>query len=103
MSRKEVVLLVSHALAVMQFSYAMIEITYLPVRFMSFFHHASRASVLDPPAAYDLFYRTYYGVDIAFFLVRIVFLLTLAVIFWNCGPWVERVLLPKHEEPDQAA
>jgi len=87
----------------MQFSYAMIEITYLPVRFMSLLHHASRASVLDPPAAYDLFYRTYYGVDIAFFLVRIVFLLTLAVFFWNCGSWIERILLPKRDETNPAA
>jgi hypothetical protein len=102
MSRKEAVLLVSRAVSILQVIYVLMEVTYLPVQFMSFFHHVNRASVLDTPLASDAFYRTYYGVDIAFLLVRVAIEVTLAVFFWNCGPWIERVLLPK-EEPGQSA
>jgi hypothetical protein len=102
MSRKEAVLLVSRALAVMQFAYAMIEITYLPIRVMSLAHHARRLSVLGE-SAYDAFWQSYYRTDIAFLLLRVLFLLLVTVVLWNCGPWIERVLLPRREEPDQPA
>lgn len=102
MSRKEAVLLVSRALAIIQFVNAMLEITYLPVRFMSLLHHAREVSVLALPASDD-FWRGYYCIDIAFLLLRVVALLLLTFVLWNCGPWIERVLLPKREEPGQPA
>ena len=102
MSRKEAVLLVSRALAIIQFVTAMLEITYLPIRFMSLFHHVRGVSVLEVSAS-DAFWRDYYRVDITFFLLRRAALLLLAVVLWNCGPWMERVLLPKREEPKQPA
>ncbi len=101
MSRKEAVLLVSRALAILQLIFALMELTYLPVRFMSLHHHTtSRVSVLAP-SGYDDFWNSYYCIDIAFLLTRVIIYLVLAFIFWKCGPWIERVLLPKREIHDQ--
>src|ERR1017187_6909965 len=102
MSRKDTVILISRALAIMHLIFAIIEITYLPVRYMSFFHHANRMSVLDTPT-YDAYYRTYYGVDIALLLVRVAIELTVALLFWKCGPWIERILLPNFDKTDHSA
>jgi hypothetical protein len=77
------------------------ELTYIPIRFISLLHHATRVSVLAP-SGYDDFWSGYYRVDIAFLLVRVVIYLVLAFVFWNCGPWIERVLLPKCEDQEQS-
>jgi hypothetical protein len=36
-----------------------------------------------------------------FMMAWIAGLLVLLVVFWNCGPWVERVLMPKREDRNQ--
>jgi hypothetical protein len=95
MSRKEAVLLVSRALAIFQFVYALLEITYLPERLISLFGHASAAG----SSGTDDYFRSYDSVGVAFLLVRIVIQLVLTVVFWNCGPWIERVLLPESGNP----
>ena len=101
MSRKEAVLLVSRALAVLQLIYALMELTNLPIRLMSLHHHTtSRVSVLAP-SGYDDFWSGYYRVDIAFLVARIMIYLVFAFVFWNCGPWIERLLLPNSDGPEQ--
>ena len=100
MSRKEAVLLVSRVLSILQMIYALMELTYLPVRFASLRHHASRIDTLGP-SAYDDFWSGYYRVDIAFLFARVTICLVVAFLFWNCAPWVERLLLPKSENQDQ--
>jgi hypothetical protein len=91
MSRKEIVLLVSRALAIIQFVSAVLEITYLPERLVSFIHYVGR---FDDLATTDGYWGTYYRVQIGFLFMRIIIQLVLTVIFWNCGPWIERTLLP---------
>jgi hypothetical protein len=95
MSRKEVVLLVSRALAVIQFVSAVLEITYLPERLLSFVHYVGFTGGSAMPGDYA---ATHYRVEIGFLFARIIFELVLTVVFWNCGPWVERTLLPSNPE-----
>jgi hypothetical protein len=98
MSRKEAVLLVSRALAIFQFVYALLEITYLPERLISLFGHASAAGA----SGMDDYFGSYNRVGVVFLLVRIGIQLVLTVVFWNCGPWIERVLLPASGKPDHS-
>ena|SRR5271157_1709523 len=102
MSRKEAILLVSRALAMIQLICAFMELTYIPVRFISLLHHTNRISVLGS-SGYDDFWSGYHRVDIAFLLARIIIYSVFAFLFWNCGPWIERVLLPKCEDQDKTA
>ena len=97
MSRKEVIVLVSRAFAACQLATALLEISYLPERLFSMHHHASLVSVISVSAA-DSYWRTYDQIDILSLIARIFGLLTLTVVFWRCGSWVERVVLS-----DQAA
>jgi hypothetical protein len=97
MSRKEIVVLVSRALAIIQLISALLEVTYLPGRFMTLIHHGSRS---DGGGDY---YRTNYQVDIITFVFRIAGLLIIAIILWNCGPWVERMLTPRLQEGERLA
>jgi hypothetical protein len=102
MSRKEAVILVSRALAMIQLISALIESSYLPDRFVSLYHYTIRinGSAVSQP---DNYLRSYYQLAIAFIFARIAILLFFAFIFWNCGPWIEQKLLPKNTEPDQQA
>jgi hypothetical protein len=101
MSRKEVVLLVSRALAMIQLISAFIEITTLPDRLVSLHHYADRIgrSVASPQ---DFYFQSYDQVGIAFLFARVAVLLLFAFLFWNCGPWVERILLPKTDEGNES-
>jgi hypothetical protein len=102
MSKKEVVLLVSRALAVIQFVTALLEITYLPERLLSLHHHESllaSAGISDV----EMYFRSYDQLLIGLLFARIACLLVLALVFWNCSPWFERLLLPKRETPDNPA
>lgn len=95
MSRKEVVLLVSRAFAGIQLVTALIEATYLPERLFSLHHFANVRSVLTK---LDVdYYATYDRIGVVWLIARIVGLLILAVVFWRCGSWVERVVLPRQE------
>jgi hypothetical protein len=102
MSRKEAVLLVSRGLAMIQLISAFIEITTLPHRLVSLHHYTSRIGASTATQS-DYYFRSYDQVDIAFLFARIAGLLLFAFLFWNCGPWVERILLPERESPDRSA
>jgi hypothetical protein len=100
MSRKEIVLLVSRALAIIQFISAVLEIAYLPEKLFSYLHYAGRLGNVVTANGY---WAAYYRVEIGFFFARIIFLLVLTVVFWNCGPWVERTLLPSRADQNPPA
>jgi hypothetical protein len=101
-SRKEAVLLVSRAVAIIQFVTAVLNITYLPEWFVSLHHHEGVIAALGVSER-DEYLRSYDQVGIAFLFGRIAILLTLTLVFWNCGPWFERVLLPKRENQEDSA
>jgi hypothetical protein len=97
MTRKEAVLLVSRALAVIELVAALDVTTFLPAHFMSFLHYVRASQVPGHTAQVD-YLLGYDEVDLMSLLVRIGGFLILAIILWKCGPWVERVLLPKQKE-----
>lgn len=101
MSRKEAVLLVSRALAMIQLITAFIEVTVLPSCFVSLHHYTSRISASIATQS-DYYFRSYDQIEIAFIFARIAGLLLFAFLFWNCGPWIERVLLSNRATDDQA-
>jgi hypothetical protein len=91
MSRKEIVLLVSRAFAVLLISWAFVEVTYLPERLFALSHHLSQSSVL---MAHD-YWSSYYLIVTAFLVLRMLALFLAAVLFWRCGPRVEALFSPQ--------
>jgi len=102
MTRKEAVLLVSRALAIIQMVTALLEITYLPEKLLSLHHYASRINEQVATAG-DFYFWTYDRFGLAFYSLRIAALLVFAILLWNCQPWIQRLLLPKLETPGQPA
>ncbi len=88
MSRREVVLLVSRALAVLFISSAFSEGTYLPERFFAFSHYARQSSVLAEPN----FSGNYTLMVTAFLVVRILAYSLAGALFWKCGTRIEGLL-----------
>jgi hypothetical protein len=69
---------------------------------MDILHHSGQASVLMTSAS-DAFWLSHYRLETALLVLRIAALLILAIVLWNCAPWLERLLLPKPEAPEQSA
>jgi|HubBroStandDraft_4_1064222.scaffolds.fasta_scaffold1662098_1 hypothetical protein len=85
MSRREVVLLVSRALALLFISSALIEGTYLPERLFAFSHYVKQSSVVVGPN----FSSNYYLVLTGCLVLRILAYSLAAALFWKCGARVE--------------
>jgi hypothetical protein len=102
MSRREIVVLVSRAFALIQVVSALLYAAYLPMSFMSLIHHVREMNVVGPSPTGE-FWKTYYQVEIMSLTIRVAGLLILAILFWHCGPWVERILSPKLEEPQPSS
>ena len=79
---------------------AILEITTLPDRLLSL-HHYSNRIITSVASESDYYFRSYDQVGITMMFARIAGLLLFAFFFWNCGPWVERVLLPDRDSHDQ--
>jgi hypothetical protein len=94
MDRKAALLLVSRALALIQGVCALIETSYLPERLYSYLHYAHQVAQVSVPVG-SLYLPSLYRVEVAFLFLRILIYLVLAVVFWNCAPWVENTLLPE--------
>jgi hypothetical protein len=90
MSRDDAVLLVSRAIAVMQFITAFLEVTYLPERLTSLRHYSAIGSI-SPGSTY---FENLDRVEIGFLFGRIACLLLTSWLFWSCGPRIGRLLLP---------
>lgn len=100
MSQREAIRLASRAIAVIQFITALLDLTYLPVRFMSLSHYTARPEMLLPSPS-DSYYMSYDRLDIGLLFLRVALLFLLTWLFWNCGPWIERILLPDSAPQDQ--
>lgn len=100
MTRKETVLLVSRALSLLWGACGLTEVTYLPERLHSFVHYTRGGGFLGYSAS-DSYLGDSYRLSVAFLFVRIAIYLTLAVVFWKCGPRVEGTLLPNVAEAER--
>jgi hypothetical protein len=88
MSKKELVVLVSRAFALLLITWTFVEVTYIPERVFALSHHIRQTSVL----ATSLDYGTrYYLLLIGFNVVRTLALFFAALLFWKCGPRVEAI------------
>jgi hypothetical protein len=85
MSRKELVLLVSRAFALLMIAWAFVELTYLPDRLLGLVHHLNERSALVP---HD-YWSNYYSVLAISTVLRMLVFFFAAVLFWRCGPRVE--------------
>jgi len=90
-SKKEIVLIVSRAFAVLLISWAFVEVTYLPERLSALSHHLSQNSV---SVAHD-YWSSYYLIVTAFLVLRMLALFLAASLFWRCGPRVEVLFSPQ--------
>jgi hypothetical protein len=88
-SRREIVLLVSRAIAILQFIEALIFSFFsLPPAILSIRLFIQRQQFSQSPQL-DSFHETALLV-----FVRIAVQFFIAWLFWNCGPFIERLLLP---------
>jgi len=98
MSRREIVLLVSRAIAILQLIAALLDaFLYLPQQAFYLSQQLHMRS-LFPQAQNHLPPTIWIGIIIT--VVRIVALFIVAAIFWNCGPTIERMLLPSGATPE---
>ncbi len=86
MTKQEIVRLVSRALAVIQFVTAAEEITYVPQRMLAAHRYAGVGA--------SSYLNTAYSLELSTLFLRIAGLLTLAWVFWACGPRIANLLLP---------
>ena len=90
MSRGELVHIASRAVGAIQLGYAALDITALPDRVYQLHYYASLASAHATRATYQL--ETLSCIQIAMLSARVLGFLILGVLFWRCGPWVERTV-----------
>jgi hypothetical protein len=98
MSRKELVLLVSRAFALLLITWAFAELTYLPDRVLGLIHHVNERSALAP---HD-YWSSYYSILTGFTVLRMVAFLFAATLFWKCGPSVEALFTPQHSNQNES-
>lgn len=96
MCRKETVRLVSRALSVIYCVFAFCETSYLPERLFSYLHYTNQLRSAGSRHV-SLYFPSLYRVFVGPLFFPIAIYLSLAMIFWNCAPWVERILLAERE------
>jgi hypothetical protein len=102
MRRIAAVVLVSRALSLLWGVSAVYEATFLPERLFSYVHYHNKVTEVGLSPV-DFYLPQLYRLAVAFLFVRFVGYLLLAIIFWRCGPWVERTLLPQVEGLGEAS
>jgi hypothetical protein len=90
MSRREIVLLVSRAIAILSAIEALIHLSNLPYQALIMVRQYLRSSNGGPqshlvPEEWAV---------IILILVRVIGLFLIAALFWSCGPTIEHALLP---------
>ena len=98
MSRREIVLLVSRALALPFISSAISEATLLPERIFSLSHYWKQGSVLVEGLNFT---SKYYLILIGFLVLRMIAYVVVSVLLWKCGPRVEGLF--SHPQVSEAA
>ena len=96
MQRRDLIVLVSRAFALLLVTWAAVDITYMPERLFSLFHYISQRSALGSSD----FWSGRYVIITLFALLRIGGLFLAAGSFWKGGAKVEALLLP--EQSDRA-
>ena len=98
MSRREIVLLVSRAIAILQLIAALLDgFLYLPQQAFYLSQQLHMRTMF--PGAQNHMPPTIW-ISVIVTLIRIAVLLIIAAIFWNCGPTIERMLLPSGSSPE---
>ena len=97
MSRRDIVLLVSRAIALLQIIAAVVGISGLPTQAFLIYRQWTRLAGLP---AINRIQDPVFGMGLLTTLLRIGLLLFAATLFWNCGPAIERMLLPTPERSD---
>ena len=98
MSRREIVLLVSRAIAILQLIAALLDgFLYLPQQAFYLSQQLHMRTMF--PGAQNHMPPTIW-ISVIVTLIRIAVLLIIAAIFWNCGPTIERMLLPSGSTSD---
>ena len=90
MSRREIIVLVSRALAIIQIVTALLELTGLPQELLGLFHHILP---IQKPVFGDYWSR-YYMEAVLSLIARIAICSFAALLFWGCGPKIEKFLMP---------
>jgi hypothetical protein len=90
MSKREIIVLVSRALAIVQIVTLLMEVTYLPQELLGLFHHIFP---LQTPVFGDYWSR-YYMETVLSLVARIAICGFGAILLWKCGTEVERFLTP---------
>ena len=101
MSRREIVLLVSRAIALLQIIAAVVDgISSLPTQAFLLYRQSTMLAALpaiNRMPSHVLGVAPLLGMGLLTALLRIGLLLFAATLFWNCGPAIERVLSPTPE------
>jgi hypothetical protein len=94
MNRREIVLLVSRAIAVLLIVPSVISfLLVVPFRIVAEnLQMSAQSSVLSQPSISAFFQRE--GVSLAINTLSLLLHLGVATLFWKCGPWIEQILNP---------
>jgi ABC-type anion transport system duplicated permease subunit len=98
MARKDSVLLVSRALAVLLTVFALREVSYLPEFVHSFVHYLRYELTPVTNMGYLDYMRHYYLLRLAFLITRIIGYSLMARWLYKGGPDIEELLLPPTSE-----
>ena len=91
MSRRDVIVLTSRALAVLLIVSALVEASYLPERVHSFLRYLNS----EPAASNSIqYWRHYYLISLGFLVTRVVGFSLVGRWLYRGGPEVEKLLLP---------
>jgi hypothetical protein len=90
---------VTRAFAVYFVVGAVIEATYVPVRWISFSHDWAQPGLMSAQQN-DLI--AYSGTELGLLIVRIVAYAVAAAVFWRCGPRIEALFSPPPPAPEDA-
>jgi hypothetical protein len=104
MSKNEIVRIAGRALSIFCLIEALCEITYLPERFTALHHYAQRLSSALSAGMQDssgIYYQNLDRISLAFLFMRIAGLMVFALLFWSCGPGVQRFLSAESARNDQ--
>jgi hypothetical protein len=103
MSRREIVLLVSRAIAILQLIPALMELIIgVPQQIYLMLLPILRAQAAFPGVGSSTDFLSILRFSaFGFSLARIAVQLFAAWLFWNCGPTIERFLLPTGSAPEQ--
>lgn len=85
MTREDAAIVASRSLALLMAVWTLVELTELPVRIFSLLHHVGQQSVLGTRS----YWSTYYSLEVAFHVIRVLVTSLAGIWFWRGGPLPE--------------